>query len=236
MNYLSQETGLQFELIVPETYKGLMDSFADKKIDLAWFGGVSFVKSHYKYKARPLVMRDIDPHFSSYYLANSRHSSKNISDFKHKRFSFGSKLSTSGHIMPRYFMQEMGISPDAFFAEVRYSGKHDQTAFWVRDEEVDLGVANSKIIDKMFAEGTLSKKDVRIIGQTPEYPDYVWALQSSVPDSVQIKIRDAFLNLTPDREEHGKILAWLDANHFLPAHVREFSKIEEVLNQLDMLE
>jgi len=122
-----------------------------------------------------------------------------------------------------------------FFSEIRYSGKHDQTAYWIRDGEVDLGVASSPIIDKMYANGSLLKKDVRIIGQTPEFPDYVWAIQPSISNSQQIKIRDAFLNLTLEDEEHRKILKLLNADHFLPVQIEEFAKMRKVLEELGML-
>jgi phosphonate transport system substrate-binding protein len=131
--YLARETGIPYELIIPETYGELLELFHAKKIDLAYFGGFTFVKANVIDNAVPLVMRDVDTRFTSYFLVKGDHPAENISDFKGKRFSFGSSLSTSGHLMPRYFLKEMDIIPEVFFSDTRYSGKHDLTAYWVRD-------------------------------------------------------------------------------------------------------
>ena len=234
--YLAAETGIPYELIIPETYAELLELFHAKKIDLAYFGGFTFVKAHIFDNAVPLVMRDVDTRFTSYFLLKGDHPAQNISDLKGKRFSFGSRLSTSGHLMPRYFLKEMGIIPEVFFSNIRYSGKHDLTAYWVRDGLVDLGTANYAVVNKMYRDGRLSEKEVRILWETPPYPDYVWALRPLNNKALLINLRDAFLSLSKTNREHAKILEGVDADSFLPASINDFSKLEEVINELQLLE
>ena len=234
--YLARETGIPYELIIPETYDELLELFHTKKIDLAYFGGFTFVKANIIDNAVPLVMRDVDTRFTSYFLVKGDHPAENISDFKGKKFSFGSHLSTSGHLMPRYFLKEMDIIPEVFFSDTRYSGKHDLTAYWVRDGLVDLGSANHAVINKMYRDGRLSEKEVRILWETPPYPDYVWALRPLNNKSFQIKLRNAFLNLSKTNREHAKILEGVDAGGFLPAGVNDFIKLKEIINELQLLE
>ena len=234
--YLSSEIGIPYELIIPETYDELLELFHAKKIDLAHFGGFTFMKANISSGAVPLVMRDVDTRFTSYFLVKTDHPARKISDFKGKKFSFGSRLSTSGHLMPRHFLEEMGITPEVFFGDTRYSGKHDLTAFWVRDGEIDLGVANHAVINKMYKDGRLSKREVRVLWETPPYPDYVWALRSMNDKELLIKLRDAFLNLSKINKEHRRILEGVDAGCFLPAGINDFSKLYEVVDGLRLLE
>jgi len=190
--YIAGETGVSYELIIPESYSKLLELFHENKIDLAYFGGFTFVQAHITDNAVPMVMRDVDTRFTSYFLVRGDDPASDIFEFKGKRFSFGSDLSTSGHLMPRYFLKEMGIVPEVYFSEVRYSGKHDLTAYAVRDGIVDLGVANHSVINGMFKDGRLSRQDVRILWETPAYPDYVWALRPEISKDYQIRLRDAF--------------------------------------------
>ncbi len=233
LEYLSRETKLSYELLIPETYQELLKMFHNAKIDLAYFGGYTLIMAYNTDHAFPLVMRDMDIKFTSYFITRFEHHGKSISDFKDKVFSFGSKLSTSGHLMPRFFLNEKNINPETFFNEIRYSGAHDKTAFWVRDGVVDLGVANSKIINSLFENGDLNKEDIYIVWATPSYTDYVWAVQSSMEKSTRIKIRDAFLNLSLENENHKLILDDLEACYFIPAGINDFAEIESVINKLD---
>ncbi len=234
--YLAGETGVSYELIIPESYNKLLELFHENKIDLAYFGGFTFVQAHITDNAVPLVMRDVDTRFTSYFLVKGDDPARDISEFKGKRFSFGSNLSTSGHLMPRYFLEEIGIVPEVYFSDVRYSGKHDLTAYAVRDGIVDLGAANHAVVDKMYQDGRLSKKNVRILWETPAYPDYVWAMRPEISKDYQIRLRDAFLNLSNINSEHAKILKHVGAKSFLPASSNDFMKLSNIINELELLE
>ena len=153
------------------------------------------------------------------------------------RFGFGSKLSTSGHLMPRYFMKsELQISPETFFSVVDYSGSHDKTAIKVRDGLVDLGVANSIIIKRMIAEGRLEKSELQIIWETPPFINYVWAVQKTLDEDLKNRIRDVFLGLDASKPNHKTILSHLGAMSFLPAGKRDFLSLERTARELGMLE
>ena len=134
--------------------------------------------------------------------------------------------------MPRYYLSENNITPEFFFSEVRYSGKHDATLKWVRDGTVDLGVANSKVIDKMLAEPGTSQKEIRVLWETPYYSNYVWAVHPSTSRSTQIKLRDAFLKLSAKNPGHKKILDQWNARYFNPASIEDFLLIRKIVKEL----
>jgi len=233
--HISSKTGVPYKLIIPESYEDLLELFDKGSIDLAYFGGLTYSQAHFTSGAIPLVMRDIDVHFTSYFISNNKSNSKNIEDFKDKSFSFGSRLSTSGHLMPRYFLQDKNIIAEKFFKKIQYSGSHDKTAFWVRDGIVDVGAVNSKIIDKLFKEKKLSQNNINIIWETPPYPDYVWAVQSNIGPKSRNRIRDAFLSLSYSKESHAEILQGLDSKGFLPASQDDFSLLKDIAFQIGLL-
>jgi phosphonate transport system substrate-binding protein len=236
LQYLSKQLDIPYALKIPANYEELLEQFARGDIDLAYFGGFTFLQASDNSNAIPLVMRDIDTRFSSYFISRTDTSLKRIADFRGKRFSFGSRLSTSGHLMPRFFLQELKIVPEQFFGKVQYSGAHDATAFWVRDGVIDIGSANSRIIDSMFREGRLNQDEINILWETPPYPNYVWAIQSGFEQSTRTKIRNAFLSLSPSSKQHAEILAGMDTGGFLPASADDFEQLHEITHQLDMLD
>lgn len=230
LDYLEQETGLSIKLNVPDSYKALLELFAAKTVDLAYFGGFTFVKANMEHAAVPLVMRDVDTRFTSVFIVNGKSRVRELQDTGIERFSFGSRLSTSGHLMPRHFMaSEKGIIPEEHYSSVRYSGRHDLTAFWVRDGEVDLGVANARIVRNMLDDGRLNKDAIRIIWETPTYPDYVWAIQATISQGDREKIRQAFLRLSVDNTSHAPILENLDTGGFFPASEQDFLDLKTIV-------
>ena len=237
LDYLSAETGLEYKLVLPENYAALIRLFRDKEVDLAFFGGFTFVKVQAFYGARPLVMRDIDTRFTSWFLVKGENSALELADLKDKTFSFGSKLSTSGHLMPRYFMQvEKQIVPEQFFSEIHYSGAHDRTAYLVRDGKVDVGVANAEIIFAMIKDGRLKQGEIRSLWQTPPYPDYVWAVHDNLDEDVMTSLRNAFLKLDKNNKNHSKVLSRLGARFFLPAVAGDFIRLKRIAKSLGLLQ
>ncbi len=235
-DYIRSETGVPYELVVPRDYDHLLELFDKHQVDLAYFGGFTFMLAYHRYQAQPLVMRDVDAHFVSYFIAKGGAGARDLKSFKNTSFSFGSKLSTSGHLMARYFLKRQGIEAESFFKEVLYSGAHDTTAYWVRDGKVQLGAANSKIIDAMLADGRLKPKDISIVWKTPPYTDYVWAVQQTLPPELVQRLRDAFLFLTLTNQQHAEILGHIDAQHFIPAGVDDFSALDGVIRSLGLVD
>lgn len=235
IDYLSQDLEIPVEYVASESYTALVDRFVAGEIDLAYFGGLTFLQANREAGAVPLVMRDVDAKFTSYFLVPADSTATDLNEFRGRTFSFGSRLSTSGHLMPRFFLVERDIEPESFFGEVRYSGAHDQTAYDVRDGVADVGAANTYVIRAMFADGRLNRNDVRVLWQTPPYPDYVWALHPNVDSTLRRRLRDAFLSLSPVEEGHERILERLSAGAFLPAGVKDFAPLGAIAEQMQLL-
>lgn len=229
VSYLSEELGVPCELVVPDSYEDFLANFRDKKLDLANFEGYTFVEAERKYGAVPLVMRDGDLCYTSYFLVKPDDTAVNLNQYKGKKFAFGERLSASGHIMPRYFMKEVGIVPEKHFSEVLYSEQHDTTAYWVRDGKVDIGIANHSIIDEMFLDGRLSEDDVKILFETRPYSGCVWAVSSEVDAEWQNKIKEAFLRLSANDDHDRMILESLEADQFYPARSRQFDELQKAI-------
>jgi len=231
---IRSRTGLDVELVLPETYDDLVSRFADGTLDLAYFGGYTFVLASERYGAIPLVMRDIDARFISHVLVHRDNTNvQGLADLQGSHFSFGSRRSTSGHIMPRHYFSRMGIIPEEFFSHLTYSGSHDRTVQLVAEGSVDAGVANGQIVRQLLSSARHERPPVRVLWQSPAYVDYVWATQPSMSENTRQALKSVFLSLDTSNETHRRFLDAVGAGYYLPAAESDFHELRQTIATLD---
>lgn len=232
VDYLNATLTTTVTLSVPESYDQLLQWFEDQQIDLAFLGGVTFVKAHIANGAVPLVMRDGDNRYQSVAIVRADNPATSLDALQGQSLAFGSSLSTSGHFMPRYFFGEMGMMPERFFSGVSYTGAHDATAEWVRDGKSDVGVMSAGVLYRMYVDGQIMPGEVKVIWESPPYADYVWAIQPTIKKSQQREISEAFLtmNTNPDNKA---LLIGLGANFYIPAQVDDFDILQNIVTGIE---
>ncbi|MFZ3186051.1 MAG: putative selenate ABC transporter substrate-binding protein, partial [Pseudomonas sp.] len=214
--YLEQQLGMPVEFVPVSDYAAVVEALAADRLDLAWLGGFTFVQTRLKTgNAIPLVQREQDEKFTSKYIT-ANPAVKSLQDLKGKTFAFGSVSSTSGSLMPRYFMQKDGINPEQFFSRVAYSGAHDATVAWVQAGKVDGGVLNASVWDKLVAAGKVDTSKVVVLGTTPTFYDYNWTVRGNLDPVLIKKIEAAFLALDPAKPADKAILDLQAATRFIP--------------------
>ena len=234
--HLERVTGLPVEMQTPANYSQIVEMFGEGKIDLGYFGGLVFVLAQVHHGAEPLITRDVDTRFTSYFIARTGTFGRTISDFEGKSFGFGSRLSASAHLMPRHFLvTHRSITPETYFRKVRYTGAHDASVYGVLDGTVDLAVSNSEVVRAMLRDGRIPPDSIRILRETPPYTNYVWAVRRTMDDALKTRLRDAFLVLTPGVEAHDDILGRMGANSFLPADPVDFEPLKRIASDLGLL-
>jgi phosphonate transport system substrate-binding protein len=233
--YLEQQLGMQVEFTPVADYPAVVEALAADRIDLAWLGGFTFVQTRLKTgNAIPLVQREQDAVFTSKFISSDP-AVKSLADLKGKTFAFGSVSSTSGSLMPRYFMLQEEIVPETFFSRVAYSGAHDATAAWVEAGKVDGGVLNASVWDKLVAAGKVDTGKVHVFATTPTYYDYNWTVRGNLDPALIGKITQAFLALDPANPEHKAILDLQSATRFIPTKVENYRGIEDAARAAGLL-
>lgn len=233
--YLEQELGMKVEFVPVADYPAVVEALATDRLDMAWLGGFTFVQVYLKTgNAIPLVQREQDAEFiSNFITANPEVNS--LADLKGKTFAFGSISSTSGSLMPRYFMLQDGIQPESFFSRIGYSGAHDATAAWVQAGRVDAGVLNASVWDKLVANDKVDTSKVRVFATTPTYYDYNWTVRGTLDPALAEKIKLAFLALDPANPAHKEILDLQAASRFIETEPANYKGIEEAARAADLL-
>ena len=234
--YLEAEIGMKVEFIAVSDYAAVVESLAAKKLDLAWLGGFTFVQARLRTgNANPIVQREEDRVFTSKFIANVSSGINNLDDLKGKTFSFGSVSSTSGHLMPRFFLQQNKITPEKDFKRVAFSGAHDATVLQVEAGKVDAGALNASVWDKLLAEKKVDTSKVKVIYTTPTYFDYNWTVRGDLDPVLVKKISDAFLKLDAKIPAHKEILDLQRASKFIPTNADNYKGIETAAREAGLI-
>ena len=227
-DYLKKETGLDVQFTPVTDYAAVVEGLASNKIDLAWLGGFTFVQAKIRTSggAVPIVQRAEDEKFTSKFIVPIDSPAKTLADLKGKNFAFGSPSSTSGHLMPRYFLLQAGINPETDFKAVAFSGAHDATVAFVAAGRAEAGVLNASVMDKLVETANPNAAKVRVLMTTPPYYDYNWTVRPGLEPALTKKLTDAFLKLDPNLPEHKEILGLQRASKFIPTKASNYEGVE----------
>ena len=234
--YLEKEVGMKIAWTPVNDYPAVVEGLAGGKLDLAWLGGFTFVQARLRTgNANPIIQRAEDEVFTSKYIVAAASTAKTLQDLKGKTFAFGSPSSTSGSLMPRYFLLQAGIDPEKDFSRVAYSGAHDATVAFVASGRADAGVLNASVWDKLIEKGDTNAKAVRVLATTPTYYDYNWTVRGNLEPALVKKIADAFLKLDPKNAAHKEILDLQRASKFIASKPENYKGIEQAARSAGLL-
>lgn len=235
--YLAQETGMKVEFIPVTDYAAVVESLATGKLDLAWLGGFTFVQAKLRTNgtAIPIVQRAEDEKFTSRFIVPLDSTAKSLADLKGKTFAFGSPSSTSGHLMPRYYLLKAGIDPDKDFKNVAFSGAHDATVAFVASGRADAGVLNASVWDKLLESKNPNALKVRVLATTPPYYDYNWTVRGDLDPALVKRITAAFLKLDPANPAQKAIMDLQRASRFVPTKAANYDGIENAAKSAGLI-
>ena len=240
-DYLTEQLGVEVKYIPVKSYAAAITAFRNNQVQLAWFGGLSGVKARALVAGSEALAQGVeDKQFETYFIANKATGLEVSTEFpkgiKGKVFTFGSKGSTSGRLMPEYYVRDnFKASPKDVFKRVGFSGDHSRTIALVQSGAYEVGAVNFKVWHSEKAQGKIDTDQVSVIWKTPAYPDYQWSVRGDVDKNWGVgfkeKIRHVLLNMNaPD------LLAAFPRSGFIPASNADYKPIENVAKQIGLID
>ncbi len=236
VKYLEGKLGMKVEYTPVTDYAAAVEALVNRKVDLAWFGGFTFVQANVRSggKVIPLVQREEDEKFRSVFITADP-AIKSLADLKGRDLSFGSQSSTSGHLMPRHFLLAAGIEPERDLKRVAFSGAHDATIAAVASGKVQAGALNISVWEKFVADKKVDTSRVRVFYTTPAYYDYNWTVHADMPAAQREKLSAAFLALDKSTPEGRQVLELQRATRFIPTKAENYKSIEGAARSAGLL-
>lgn len=239
--YLSEKLGVDVKYIPVKSYAAAVTAFRNDQVQLAWFGGLSGVRARSLVEGSEAIAQGFeDQSFETYFIAHNSTGLKESADFPKgiagKTFTFGSKGSTSGRLMPEYHIrQQFNKAPKEVFSKVGFSGNHSKTISLVQSGAYQVGAVNFQVWKKDLADGKIDPNKVLIIWMTPTYPDYQWTIRGDVDQrwsaGFKQRVTDALLGMT-DKD----LLASFPRSSFIPASNSDYDPILKVGKEIKLID
>jgi phosphonate transport system substrate-binding protein len=240
-DYLQSKLGVPVKYLPVKSYPASVTAFINNQVQMAWFGGFTGVEARRKVPGSEAIAQGAeDVAFKSYFIANTKTGLKRSKDFPKaiagKSFTFGSRASTSGRLMPEYFLRQHfgGKSPDEIFSRVGFSGDHSRTIQLVQSGAFDVGALDYTVWGLDKKAGKVDEGQVQVIWESPTFPDYNWTVRGDV-DAVygagfKDKLKAALLAI-----DDPAILKQFGRSKFIPAKNSDYAPVEEVGKATNLL-
>ena len=239
--YLSDRLSITVKYIPVKSYSAAVTAFRNDQVQLAWFGGLSGVRARRLVAGSQAIAQGAeDKSFTNYFIAHSSTEIKASKSFPKsiagKTFTFGSKGSTSGRLMPEYHIRKhFNKSPSKIFKRVGFSGNHSRTIALVQSGAFQVGAVNSAVWNKELKSGKIDITKISKIWTTPEYPNYNWSIRGDVESKYGAgfinKVKKALLNM-----KDPNLLKQFPRSSFIPATNGDYSPIVSVGKAIGLLE
>ena len=240
-DYLSDKLGVPVEYKPSIDYAAVVTAFANGDLHMAWFGALTGAQARAQAPgAMAIAQRPIDAEFISVYIVQSDLPAQSMEDLDGLTFTFGSINSTSGHLMPRYYLLEAGVDPETDFNGLpNFSGSHDTTWKLVESGSFQAGALSNTVWDKAVADGRVDTTRVRQVGVTPPYFNYNWSVRGDLDETFGEgftgRLQEALLNIHLD-ESQADLLDAFRTDSFVASRNENYAAIESVAKSLGMLQ
>lgn len=243
-DYLSEELDAEVRYIPVKSYAAAVSAFRNNQVQLAWFGGLSGVQARRLVPGSEAIAQGVeDEAFETYFIANTSTGIEPADDFasledqlRDKTFTFGSKGSTSGRLMPEFYIRDtFGDAPEDVFSRVGFSGNHTRTLRLVEAGTYQVGALNFQVWQKELGDGNIDTDAVEVIWKTPAYPDYQWTIRGDVDerfgDGFKDRVKQALLNL-----DDPALLESFPRSGFIPASNDDYEPIRKTAEEIGILD
>jgi phosphonate transport system substrate-binding protein len=239
--YLENKLGVAVKYVPVKSYPAAVTAFVNNQVQLAWFGGFTGVQARRLAAGSEAVAQGAeDVNFKSLVIANTKTGLRPTREFPTaiagKSFTFGSRASTSGRVMPEFFIRQafVGKAPEQVFSRVGFSGDHSRTIQLVQSGAYEVGVVDYTVFELDRKDGKVDPRQVVVVWETPTFPDYQWTIRGDVDQTFgsgfKEKVRSAILSI-----DDPAILEIFARSKFIAAKNSDYGPIEDVAKAADLL-
>ncbi|VVD59830.1 alkylphosphonate ABC transporter substrate-binding protein [Pandoraea horticolens] len=205
---MEKQTGLKVTPFFATDYAGVIEGMRFNKVQLAWMGNKGAMEAVDRSQGEvfaKIVYADGTEGYYSLLISNKSSPYKTLDDVikngKKINFGLGDPTSTSGTLVPGYYVfAKNNIDPRTYFKTAR-SSNHGANLMAVLNNQVDVATNNTEELSKLEATQPEKAKQVHVIWKSPLIPSDPMLWRKDLPDATKKKIRDFFLAYGKDAHE-----------------------------------
>ena len=194
---MEKATGFKVKAFFASDYAGIIEGMRFKKVDLCWIGNKGAIqmvdRSDGSVFAQTTAADGTDGYYSLL-VVNKESPLKSVDDVLKNaaglRFSNGDPNSTSGFLVPGYYVfAKNNVDPKKIFKNV-VAANHESNALAVANRQVDVATCNNEAIGRLEIAHPEKAAQIREIWRSPLIPSDPLVWRNSLPESTKKKIAD----------------------------------------------
>jgi phosphonate transport system substrate-binding protein len=198
---LAKQSGYKINAFFAPDYAGVIEAMRFNKVQIAWFGNKSAIEAVDRASGEvfaQMVNADGTQGYYSHLIVHKDSPVKNLDDVlkmgKSLTFGNGDPNSTSGFLVPGYYVfAQNKIDAKNHFKLVR-SANHETNALAVANKQIDIATNNSENLDKFKGRFPDKFAELRIVWTSPLIPLDPLVMRKDLPEDAKQKIRNFFVN------------------------------------------
>lgn len=229
-DYLEKALDKKVELIVTTDYSSMIEAMRHGRIDLAYFGPLSYVmaKSKSDIEAFAAIIKKGKATYQSVVIGNAAAGIHTLADIKGKDMAYGDPASTSSHLIPKSILASAGLKPGINYNE-HFLGAHDAVALTVQSGKAQAGGLSRPIFESLLEKGVIKADKVNVITYSKPFPEYPWTMRSDLSPTLKIKIKETFYGL----KDHS-VLKPFKAQGFAPMEDKDYDVVRDLAKLLNL--
>jgi phosphonate transport system substrate-binding protein len=208
---MGKKTGIKVNAFFASDYAGVIEAMRFNKVHIAWFGNKSAMEAVDRASGEvfaQMLNADGTKGYYSHLIVHKDSQLNSLDDvLKHgKDLSFGNgdPNSTSGFLVPSYYVFALNkVEPKGLFKVVR-GANHESNALAVANKQVDVATNNSENLDKFQQRQPEKFNQLRIVWTSPLIPLDPLVMRKDLPEATKTKVKDFFYSYgaTPQEKEN----------------------------------
>lgn len=235
---MTEEIGIPVKAFYATQYAGVIEAMRFGQVDLAWFGGKSYIEAAKIANAQVFAQTVADDGSKGYYshlimnkdnpnlakakeMGGDNYVLENASDIQ---FAFNDPNSTSGYLVPSYYVfAQNSVNPEEAFERLIFAGNHEATALAIANSQVDVATNNNESLSRLEKTNPSARENIEVIWTSTLIPSDPIAWRADLPEDVKTKLQDFFYNYSDEA-----VLGPLEWSGFDPATDEVWNPIREL--------
>lgn len=231
LNYLEEKLNRPIELIQRRTYLEVNDLIEHGEVDVAFVCTSAYVEGHDTFGLELLVVPQVDGKttYNSILIVPSSSEAQSMSDLQDKVFAFTDPISLSGRVYPTYMVDQLGFTPEAYFARTFFTYSHDEAIRAVANGLADGAAVDSLVFEfALVRDPTLTNK-VRLIHRSPDFGIPPVVFSPFTRPQVKADLQSLFLEMSNDPSAQ-EALTSIGVQRFVVIEDSAYDGVRELLD------